>query len=667
MRNFWWAVGILTVAAALSISPAEADYKFDDLLRPSGVGEQWMVVTGGDLTLGAPAGWLDDAENSSVKETPLEASGDIVSGRNAVVLVNGNSERKLSDTENRDIYAMFFVHAGTSGKLTVDFHAPSINEATTPDVLEGSFPDYQVAKTDKGTVKTTVKRYQLQLVKNSNVNKATGNFGSVHGQFIFHQNPRYEPSQTAIVPFVIASVCDGTAEKEPLLIRATLRGNDTNTKHRDIVAHDPIEWKVVDDLTAGGAQWVLVPVDTYPTSEKIKYNLVTEVTNHTSIRYAAQRYDLYNYWSANYPSYWKFDLPRLNEYDDLRYAQKIYLDDGSHIAPGLTTGYSQTYDVNVGEKRALRLYPVDAAASYRELTLNHRVIFGLDLGEADDPSASYNEAIPYRVQAFNLRSNNTDFLKEVASKMHSNGHGDQLEILVPETANFFTQNDIAADYISGAVINSFAVKKSISQSYCKTGTEGMLPLHVTFNIRKDDLKTASHWDEMVRQWHDTGDVHSLFSRYFSVYLMSRKDGQEDNPWDLATSLMDSLGGDDVYRDQIKVFVDEDRSVLTVSFIVMLMDGTRDGVRPTLDIVSDKTNTVENKFIVVRDGWKDNKWNLTFYVAESGNTDKTDSTTSGDVTGSSSGGGGGGGCSALGPGVLLLALAALALKLPRGWK
>ncbi|MCR5347323.1 MAG: hypothetical protein K6E38_06045, partial [Fretibacterium sp.] len=203
MRKFWWVAGILTAAAALSISPAEADYKFDDLLLPSGVGEQWMVVTDGGQTLGARAGGDVDTTDAE----PLEASGDIVSGRNAVVLMNGNPDPAIGDNENRDIYAMFFVHRGGSGTLTVDFHAPSISEATTPDVLEGSYPDYQVKKTDKGTVNDTAKRYELAFVKNSNINKATGNFGSVHGQFIFHQNPRYEPSQTAIVPFVIASVC----------------------------------------------------------------------------------------------------------------------------------------------------------------------------------------------------------------------------------------------------------------------------------------------------------------------------------------------------------------------------------------------------------------------------------------------------------------------------
>ncbi|MBQ9527754.1 MAG: hypothetical protein IJR68_09095, partial [Fretibacterium sp.] len=201
------------------------------------------------------------------------------------------------------------------------------------------------------------------------------------------------------------------------------------------------------------------------------------------------------------------------------------------------------------------------------------------------------------------------------------------------------------------------------------GYEGMLPLLVTFNIHKDNLRVASHWDELMKQWHDTGDVHTLFSRYFSVYLMSRKDGEKDNPVDLATSLMDSLGGDDVYHDQIKVFVDEDRSVLTVSFIVMLMDGTRDGVRPTLDVVSDRTNTEENKYIVVRDGWNDKTWNLTFYIAESGNTDKPEDNDTGKdqsspVSDKTSSGGGGGGCSALGSGVLFLTLAALALKLSR---
>ncbi|MBQ9565071.1 MAG: hypothetical protein IJU98_05735, partial [Synergistaceae bacterium] len=585
MRNFWWAVGILTVAAALSISPAEADYLLDDLYKPSGTGEQWMVVTGNGATLGDQAGGKVGEAGS--KSQPLEASGDIVSvwERNSVAVMNGKSEQQqISNTaDGRGIYAMYFVHKEKTGTLTVDFHAPlNIDEATTPDVLVGEMPTgYQVEKSgDKRTVKETAKRYELTFTKNTN------GYGSTHGQFLFHQNPEATASQTGIVPFVIANVRDSTAEKEPLLIRATLKDKDT----KDIVVYDAFDWDVVNNKDAGGKQWVLGLVKTYPTDEKLdKYSLITEVTNHTSCRYGNYRED--SYGSFNDPWYWKFDLPRLNEYDDLKEARQLELNVGSHIAPGLTTVYQQGFNINAGDKRALWLHCEDPAGPYHELTLNHRVIFGQDLGKSEGSSQS-NKPAPYRVQAFRLYALNpdADFLEQVAKKMHENGHGDQLKINFPPEGqgSFFAQYNTEPAYYSGSVISSFAVKRSIPQNLRNKGYEGMLPLHVTFNIHKDNLRVASHWDELMKQWHDTGDIHTLFSRYFSVYLMSRKDGEKDNPVDLATSLMDSLGGDDVYHDQIKVFVDEDRSVLTVSFIVMLMDGTRDGVRPTLDVVSDRT-------------------------------------------------------------------------------
>lgn len=666
MRNFWWAVGILTVAAALSISPAEAEYLFDDLYGPSGIGEQWMVITGGLDTVGARAG---GSVTDTSDQMALEASGDIVSGRNSVVVMNGKSTPQLGVNANRDIHRVFFVITDgvddvPRGTLTVDYHAPLINEATTTDVLDGSFPEYQVKKTPQATVNKTAKRYELMFEKRSNQNQASGGYGSVRGTLIFHQNPSNTRSQTLEVPFVIANVCDGTAEKNPLDIRATLRDNNTVNRQRNIVAYNKISWNVTDTKTAGGDQWVLLPVSTmYPTEEKIYYNLITEVRNHTAIAYATQRYDDYDTTYANL--WWRFDLPHTftNAEDNLH--EKFQLNDLSHAAPGLITGYAQRYNVNEGQKRALRLYPVDPAGSHYDLILNHRVLRCIDIGRAEGSASNYNDPLPYQAMAFNLRAASTNFLENVATKMKTVG-GQELTVMVPSTTNFFSQNSIADAYVSDNAIVSFTVKQSIPGNLRKNGTEGMLPLHVTVNLLKRDLQTSGHWDELATEWHNRGDIRKLFSDYFRVYLISHQDDGNDIHWDMSETLQDK--GD--YYDQVKVFLDGDRECITVSFMMMLMDGTRDGTRPTFDLAQDITNTTENKFIIVRDGKKDNKWNLTCYVAPAGFKENNNSNVSEDKPGdvsSNKGSGGGGGCSALGSGVLLLALTALALKLAGGEK
>lgn len=663
MRKFCWLMGVLMVGAVLSLPPAEAYYKFDDVYKPSGMGAQWMVVTGGLDTVGGPAG-INDSTSSNTKS--LVASGDIVTGRNSVEVMNGSSTPDLGDNANRDIHRVFLVITDDKverlprGTLTVDYHAPVFSEATTPDILDGSFPEYQVQKTPRGTVNTTAKRYELTFNKLSNQNQSTEGYGSVRGNLIFHQNPSDTRSQTLIVPFVIANVCDGTAEKIPLDIRATLRDNETTTQRRNIVAYNKIDWNVTGEKTAGGDQWVLLPVSTmYPTEEKIYYYLTTEVRNHTAIAYATQRYDDYDTTYANL--WWRFDLPHTFANAEDKLHEKFQLNDLSHAAPGLITGYAQRYNVNEGQKRALRLYPVDPANTFYDLILNHRVLRCMDIGTAEGSASSYNDPIPYKVMAFNLRAASTNFLENVATKMKTVG-GEELTVMVPSTTNFFSQNSIADTFVSDNAIVSFTAKQSIPGNLRKNGTEGMLPLHVTINLLKRNLQTSGHWDELATQWHNYGDIRKLFSDYFRIYLISHQDDGNDIHWDMSETLQDK--GD--YYDQVKVFLDEERECITVSFMMMLMDGTRDGTRPTFDLAQDTTNTTENKFIIVRDGKKDNKWNLTCYVAPAGFKENNNRTVSADQSGVSSSGGGGG-CSALSSGVLLLALAALAMKLARGKK
>lgn len=631
MKLFGRAV-CLGASLALLLAPVPewtgaeaAEYRFDDLYGPSGVGAQWMVITGGSDTLGASA--------SSV---PIDVSGDIVSDQNPVELMSGTYSG--TTPSNRDVGTMFLVMPDAQGSFTADFSSPAY-EAVTPDNLV-DLEAYSAQKDPQGIPSVTSDRtyytsswrqYDFTLVKN----KDQGVYESVRGNFIFHQNPYASSSQTLEVPFIVANVHNTTAELEPLLFRATLRDERSATRG-NIVAYDHFTWDVVSAHTAGGNQWVLVPVSSWPIYDTaVYYGLATDVTNHSAVRYAVQRYDSYS-WQASSPIHWRFDLPRTTDLGDV--PKTFLLDPLSHIAPGLSTVYYQRYNVNEGQKVPLRLYSVDPASGFRELTLNHRVIFGLDLGLAEGTSGTRSPA-PYIVQAFNPRSSSTSFLENVAKAMSSSG-----SVLVP-TSSLFSQSSTNEDYVSGGVIASFAVSHAIPSSLRSGSSEGMLPLHVTFNLPKTNLQVSPHWNEMLLQWRQTGDVHDLFAKYFSVFLMSRKTGQKDNPWNLVQEL-ESRG---VFSDQIKVFVDEEREVLTVSFIVMLMDGTRDGVRPALTLVEDTSVSASNTFMIVRDGWADQTWGMTFFVAPAGYTDNSDNTTSGNISSSS----GGGGCSAgLGAGALL---------------
>ena len=656
MKNFWRTAGALALAILIG-TEAQALYRFDDLYGPSGVGTQWMVITGGRNTVGNASGSTAETQRLGA----LDASGDIVSGRNSVEVWNGRPFDELDEYSNRDIHTLFLVLPENQGNLTVNFSSPSF-DAITPDVLLDSTA-YYAQKTPQGTPLLDLapsgkysytdfwKRYDFQFVKSGQQK-----YESVRGNFIFHQNPSSQypstPSQTLEVPFVIANVYNGTARDEPLLLRTTLRDNQRTGNRSDIVACDRFEWDVVNPMTAGGSQWVFVPVDTWPIdTQRIYYNLTTEVTNHTAVRYAVQRYDNYS-WPHLDPAYWKFDLPRTPDIGDL--ANPFYLDPLSHIAPGLTTVYRQRYDVNQGEKRALRLYPVDPAAGFRELILNHRILFGIELGTVAGPTLTGSTATAYNITAFNPRTANPEavFLEAVARQMNAYDPGLGLrEILIPSATGFLSGGAVVDnEYVAGDIIRSFAVRRTIPNNLRRTGTEGLLPLHVTFNLPRTHLYVSQHWDSLLQEWYDTGDIHDLFAQNLSIYLLSRKTGEVDNPWDMLQEMIRQ----DAYRDQVKIFMDEDRGVITVSFIVMLMDGTRDNVRPALYLVRDQTATTNNTFMIVRDGWLDNIWDLTFYAAPAGYSENNyTQPVSGDVHPDKDGGGGCGVLSAAGMALLLV--------------
>jgi hypothetical protein len=194
----------------------------------------------------------------------------------------------------------------------------------------------------------------------------------------FHQNPNATPSQTINVPLVIANVVDGTAADKPLEFRTILRDNEDG----DIVAYDHFEWNVTGDKEFGGDNdWIFVPLpDESIDRWDIDYDLTAHIRNFCGIRYELQRYDNAGYnLNRIYPRRWDMDLPS----NVTGVYSRLYLEELSHIAPGMITTYIQNYNVRTAAKKIFQVYGVDTDAAGntpRDLLLRHSTIFGVDLG-----------------------------------------------------------------------------------------------------------------------------------------------------------------------------------------------------------------------------------------------------------------------------------------------
>ena len=221
--------------------------------------------------------------------------------------------------------------------------------------------------------------------------------------------------------------------------------------------------------------------------------------------------------------------------------------------------------------------------------------------------------------------------------------------------------------MGSSVLQNFSINQNIPASLRTSSTEGLLPLHITFNIPLTSIG-ANVWNTLLKdldRQENTAYIGDVFADYFNLYAMA--DG--GNVWNLTQELQDK----GAYEAQVKVFLDTERGrmtndtyrgLLTVSFIVMLMDGTIDGERPALRIVPDVSNDSSNsynaEYIVIKDGKSDNRWNMTFFLAPANYTVNPDTSSSIPVT-TTTGSSGGGGCE-LGLGFAALA-AVLILRKP----
>ena len=626
MKHFRFTAGVVFILA-VSASIGLADYRFDDLYGPSGISGQWMILNDAHDTWGAS------------HTTAIDVSGDLLSDTDAVLnVLSGNADNLPDD---RTLDTMFFVAADGEGDFTMNFRAPDPQQwdIATPNLqLSTPFSEELTINEAWGDVKTPAgtpegydalwKSYNFHITRNDRQT-----YNTVAQYFYFQQNPRYSSSLGIPRPFVIANVSSGTASDAPLELRMTLRDASSNG---NIVAYDADLWAMDDSLSLGGSDWVFVPVNDFNT-KRANYYLTTEVANHCSVRYAA--YNSSGGLQTNiYPNSWKFDLPRVQGTTNI--TREFDLSPASHIAPGLVTIYRRPFQLGEADKRPLTLYPVDdnRQTGVYPLVLNHRLIFGKALGDTHKEKGSGGVNM-FEVTAFEFQPASMNFLDKLANVTAALG-----TVAMP-SSQIFTSAAITRDpsVVPSTALQYFTIDQNIPANLRTNSQEGILPLHITFNIPVTSLG-AEAWNDVLRAWRSNmGYITQAFANHYHLYLLS-DDGNTKRLWNLTQEM-------EKYPGQIKVYLDEergtitrdnDRGVITVSFIVMLMDGTRDGVRPELSTVSDNTNTASAEYVVVRDGKFDNKWHMTFFVAPADysiNPEKTEQPVQPGTNSSSSGGGG----------------------------
>lgn len=638
MKAIGKTAGILILLAVMfvPIGASYAGYEFDDLMG-NGYTSQWMAIDGNGATFG---GKFNEA---------IQISTDVLRNyddTSVIKILNGHSDEEIED---RELHVLFLLAVNGLGRVYMDMKAEEMSfDITTPTpgfstIGTLTYTDAIIPEGYADGLDSTWRRFNFTYQRS-----LTNTYNSVVQLMNFHQNPRNIPSQAIQRPVIISNVAPATAQTEPLILRMTLR--DNKVRNSNIVAYDRVTWDMTGNITAGGKHWVFVPLDDdlLIDNETVNYFLTTEVINHTSVRYAAATYDAYGDYTR--PNYWKFDLDRSQ---GTTYIDSTFqLAANAHIPPGLVSVFQRGYDINEQNKRPLILYPVDTPeVGNHELRLSHKIIYGKRLG------ATYKQAAPkgnfnlFEVTAFQPKLASSTFYDNLKQITKAKG-----KINVPTTSSFGAGSITRDETMPSTILQHFTLNQNIPGNLRSSTDEGMLPVHVTLNIPVTLIDDRTWLNDMITKSRNGEYLENTFLEKYHLYLLTQTNGV-DNIWNLSQEL-ETKGQ---YNNQIKVFfdndrgvsnTDNDRGVITVSFIAMLMDGTRDGRRPELSIVEDHSITSDNDYIIIRDGINDNKWKMTFFVAPAGYKDNSNSgtnsnTTSSGTTGTKLSGSSGGGCSVMG--------------------
>lgn len=578
----------MAVAWSAPVSAQVPTYRFDDVYGSNGSGAQWAAITGNGGSVGAST------------ETTMETAANFVNSRDHLYI----QRRDLTTAPAIDAILLVIPGTDASMRMALNWLLPvSADEPYTQNILT-DFYSYRVVKTPLSAASASRQLWQFDFSKIA----SPGAYSTARGNAIFQQNPRDIPSQALQIPLIVANVCNDTAEGNPLLFRATMRETYSDSRGGNIVAYDRFQWTVANPLSVGGdaSDWVFVPITQFPIdSNVVNYQLNTEITNYSGVRYALQRYDgLGRNPTLLYPAKWAMDLPA----DVTDVNPNIVLDELSHIPPGLITTYQQNFNVVSGVKSIFDIYPVDPPTGHRLLDLTHPSIFGIELGTSTETD--------YAVTGFQFLSSSTNFLANVASAMGAKSAE------MPRASDNVMNGAVSQAYVAGDAINTLAVAAKLPASLVTSGdTAALLPLHITMNMPRSNRFVAPKWEAFLSEWRKSGNIKNLFSNYFTVYSHDADGNNVD--------LFKWLKGKNVFEKSVKVFLDEDKDCLTISFIAMLTDGKD----RKMALAQDKSVTTDHSYLVISDGNKNDMWDMTFFTAPVGYLPSDEP----------SGGGGSGGC------------------------
>jgi hypothetical protein len=318
------------------------------------------------------------------------------------------------------------------------------------------------------------------------------------------------------------------------------------------------------------------------------------------------------------PKKWVMDIPSRGSAVT---GQEVSLDILSHIAPGFTTIYEQSFDVISEGGRIYQIYPVDPAGVFHDLNLWHPSIFGLDLG--------MQSGTGYVVNAFELIASDARFLEKASSLL---GIG---KLVMPSADHSgIISSAVSYPNIGADALDVVAIDAPMPEELMRSNDiTALLPLHVTMNIPYSNRLIAPVWEELWNEWNIGGSqaLKEVFGDYFGLYI---RDANSKN-LDLTKWLRDK----GLYNKLVKVFMDDEKSIVTVSFIAMIADGHSTGVSTVRDV----SLLADREYMVVKDGLRDDKWSLVFMLAPK------------DYVLSDAGGDGGASCGAGAAVPLLLAL------------
>lgn len=656
-------------------------------------------------------------------ETAYKVSGDeIYTADNVLAYIVSASRDKVYDASG-DV--VFTIETDSAGDMFI-CELRNINESIAFSGFDDGYtfylnPSVEQTISSAGSLKTNVTIRGI----------TPSEYGSRLGYISFRQRASLATGYTnyreiTTLPLVIANVAEGNASENPLLFDMIVSDSNDNVVNRIKFTWDAQNDKPDQDL---GTFFMIG-------SRDVTYKLETRITNRTGTRYELYRYDMTDSVNGNpsgrngynniMPDYWTYDLTPDN-YGTL--PESFLLDAHSQIAPGLVTVYKN----NIGEgyrtistendtSESFRLYEY-ASGNPKNLRLKYRRIGGMTPieGGTHTPSSGVN------VREFSMK------FVDVAS--NANQTAEELYILTGKLPAMIGVGPLISDtsrvtgasygddadpasvveaYPHSAAIDAFRITKAVPEGLVRlasedtgsddtstttsgdqsttsgdTGIRGvsaseviytsldipLQPIAIRMRVPRLNSLIADHWDEMNNA-ENSEALFNIFARYGTVWVRSDATAEKDaNLFSAINNKGSNIGKG--AKDCVRAFICNDE--LCLDFIVIMADGVSKTTGKTAYVEIFEDDNVP--YILIGDGKEDGKWDLTFYIAASSETDDSNGianrngTTSNDKSGSNSknssgtstqgvgGGSGGGGCNISGmiAGLMLLGISLLAKK------